>query len=270
MQKQIRNMSYGALQVSFQNMQQPLQINNITPILFDAWDISRNSTSTESGIARQGCPVYTLQHVQGDASHPVISTRFARAQQNNAFYQYQNDICDGGKFKPVSAEYTLKFDCHNFAKPIRFTIHTFTMKMDAHAPVSINNGANLRHMPNALVNMQHLCSPVTNQLSPEYVKVYTKKEITIMPVAHNAAAAIQNSRFVKLFLKGGKLRVQLDTNPIDMNDPTSEVADGNWGHMNVPSGQPYWMLISSDSYLADNTQVSISRVVKWRDHVGAA
>ena len=279
MQRRIRNMSYGMLQTSFQRLAtQDLEVTNLKPILFDGCDFIRQTYLPDGVTTRQGCHVFTLAqdslHPEDPHSyHPVLATHFISAQSNNTYYLQENDIIDGGKYKPVYADYTFRFQGLAFTKPMKIIIQTFTVKPSAFSGVHVLLGTHHKRMlPDGLSQMQNMANPTINQLSKEFFKVYSTKVITMYPTNHSAAAVIENTKEVRMIVKPKRLRVQHETNPISMTDTNGEIADGNFGHLNVPIGQPYWFLISTDQSLGTpvSCKVSISRKVAWRDHVGAA
>lgn len=276
-QRKIRNLAYGMLQTSYDTTAPladglELRVTNLTPILFDSADFTREYTNTV-GHTQHGCRVFTTHPV--DQHHETIDISHFK-QITDAVYRkdQMHDIVNGGKYLPVRGNYTLKFEGLNINRPVRVIIQLFVQKTQ-NFTLPYGQGAK-EWLPHSLPHLQDLADPTKNQLSYEHFKLYKKKVVMLYPPTVTGATS---QKYCYFNVQPKKVRTQTVTTPIDMNDPEEEVPDGNFGFLNVPLGTPFWCLISSDAVHTPGTlvstdsnhvKVSIARNVAWRDHTGAA
>lgn len=281
-QRTLRNMSYGTLQTSFQqatrnsggggNLLQ-FWFDSQHPYLFDMGDFTRTTSSGTN--PRVGCRIFGISDVVDSVSGtttPTVTSQghWQNAQADNSYYTGpQLDIIDTGKHLPVYGDYTFKFLGHAIKRPTRITLTTMVLKTRNF--VNTHGNMTNRLLPTGLTQMRDMADPTKNQISKEFFKVYSNKVITLKPQG-NTTWTLDGMAICKMSVRPKKLRTQDFTGPVDPMDPTPEMADGNYGHLNVPLGQPYWLLISTDEDPGNSSSVNmfISRKVAWRDHIGAA
>ena len=302
MQRQLRNMTYGSVQVGQDIAEvQDLIVSSHTPLLMDLGDFSRKQQGISGQPNKLGARIFTIDSSIGNLGLPVVMniTSWVKGLQNPFWTGVQSDQVDGGKYKPLSGAYRFRIRCSGNLSSTRVTFHTFTMRPDAQHPATSNTTS--RSMPQALIHMCNMAEPTANQfLGNKFLKLYSSKCVHFTPHKYQdhfsigaASGSAQHQgptveKFMYINVKPTKVRKQEYTTPIDPLDPTTAIPDGNFGHINTPEGVPFWLLISCDqptrtdnhdnsnanlhADLGEGQQVRIScsRTVKWRDHVGAA
>jgi hypothetical protein len=281
--RQIKNMSYGSVQKSFQKMEHDsLLLDKDHPILFDGTDFTRHTFTTkytaqgDTNVHEHGCRLFSLNrdsNAATDATICVVSSYFAAAQPSNPYFIGQtSDIVDGGQYKPLSAYYNFKFTAMDVKYPIFITITCMTVK--PHKYVHSQQGHPHRDMPQGLIHMKSVADPVENRINSEFFKVYSTKRITIVPPRNTTLHTCEQRASVGIHPK--KVRTQLLSNPTNDDDTDTEHLNGNYGSLQTPFAEPYWILISSsqDKHITGHAiptiHFDVSRNVTWRDRVGAA
>jgi hypothetical protein len=271
-------MTYGSVQKSYQKLEHDsLLLDSTHPILFDGTDFTRHTHITAAdGTAthEHGCRIYSLNVNTGtlDANLAIVSSYFVNAQETNPFYTGQkSDIVDGGQYKPLSAYYNFKFKAMDVKAPIFITITCFTVRANKYV-----HGAHVgahRDMPQGLLYMKKVADPTENRLNPEFFNIYSCKKMVIMPPRNTTLHTCE--RHATLSVHPKKVRTQLVTNPTNDDDYDTEAVNGNFGSVQTPFSEPFWILISSSQdkhitgHAGPSLHMDMSRNVTWRDRVGA-
>ena len=288
-------MTYGSVQTGHHHWAvQDLVVSAHSPLLMDLGDFSREYQV--GSTLKVGAKIFTISPL---SSEVITATHWTKGLNNSFFTGQNSDIVDGGKYKPLSGKYTFKISCSGNLITTRVTIHTFVMRPSNMHPATSN--VQTRSMPQALKNLTEMADPTVNTFqNNKFIKLYSSKTIIFQPHKYQdhfsmgaAAGASQHDgptieklHYLNVYPK--KVREQEYTIPIDAQDPTSEIPDSDFGHLNVPEGVPYWCLISCDhptrneghtdstnhlhhnSDASQQVRITASRVVTWRDHIGAA
>lgn len=201
---------------------------------------------------------------------------------NTLWANMNADIPDTGKYFAVGSQYRLQFAITGSVR-VRIQVFTVNTKM-----IGLDSKFRTFALPNAMDMMNRMCTG--NQLPRKYFKVYKDFEKVFDP-ANNQTSG---QPLVTFSFHHNKMCEQYLTNPaVGGSNPIDNLAPGTvsattasglhntvggfwFNYYNVPQGQPLWMLLSSDTIgepgdpTPNKCDVSISRTVSWRDHVGAA
>ena len=264
------------LQTGFHKQSATLRIDALKPLLFDACDFTRKFTDRE-GHDHLGCRIFSVTGAPPTTPHSVMEAAHFEQEQNTLYFKDQiNDIVDGGYYLPVYGDYTLKLTGQNLTRPIRVTLHMFTIKAKNYLRFPTQAGSH-DYLPHSLPYLLNMASPEKNAFSKEHFNLWSSKTVMLMP----PALSLQSTQKYCYFkVRPKKVRTQVVTDPVSLDSVTPESTDGGFGFLNVPLGQPYWCLLSTDAdhhgagdviASAPNlVNVTMSRHVGWRDKTGAA
>lgn len=286
--RQIRalwNRMYGPLQKNLQTavsnggIASPLPISQGTPLLWDATDVTCLRQTSPPGVSATNCRIWTVNGAGtalDQAGYWTISN-FA----NNVYWRYQNqDIVEGGTWKPISVSYTIDFQvyCEPTAAPPFIYIHMFTQR----ATIPRNNdpapGTNILDytLPWGLTHLRNMANGDMNRFNRSYFKLYkTRRIATLRNVAASSETVGASQHYYSSFtLHPKRERSQLMLSPQIPGTVLGEdgqTALGSQGAYQVDFRTPFWCMISSSARAGDATCLTnckIIRTCKWRDTVG--
>ena len=246
---------------------------------FDAADFCSSRTAT-GGQQTTGCNVWQVNNL---LSGITSASQFTVLTTNNALWAPSNaDIVDGGRFKPVYAEYQIEVvgrrdidDC--WVQMDLFTQHHGFQQWN------LGNDAFQRFMPRALVNMGGMIDQ--NELNPSLFKLYKRKRIylnsqTSLSETQGSTTGVTsttgNTKFFKFRVAPKKQRKQLFTTPQvpgTVEQPDLQTGLGQYGYLQVDPRTPFWCMFSTTdrtSLDGDSLELKIRRHVVWRDINGSA
>lgn len=288
--RQIRslwNRQFGPLQRSLQTavsqtgIAQPITVSSTSPVCFDAGDFTSFRTDT-LGNNNFGCRIWRV-NVTGnnlDQAGWWTTANF----ENNPYWSWCNrDIVDGGRYKPVSAHYTISWTAAGSPDnpPPYVYLHLFTQK----AGIGIRNnvlppGQSIENltMPFGLVHLQNLANGTQNRMSTSFFKVYKVKRIACLRNVGASDETIGSTKtyYMKFSIHPKRERNQLKTAPEvpgTIQPETGQTQYGDYGAYNVDPRTPFWALLSSSDRAGDTdnfTNVRIMRSLKWRDVQGSS
>lgn len=268
---------YGPLQRNLQTNSTPIFVNATQPICFDAADFTSSRTAP-GGQQAPGCQVWQVNNLLLQitaASGWLVDTTSALWAPSNS------DFPDGGRYKPVYAEYQIEVsgrgnidDC--WVQLDLFTQHHgFQTWQLAGAGTSVNQ----RIMPYALTNMGNMIT--SNELNPSLFKRYKRKRVLLNSQTNyttdaagntsGVSATTTNTKYFKFRVAPKKPRNQVFTTPEtpgELDNPDQQTAFGAYGIYQVDPRTPFWCMISATdrtSLDGDSLQVKMRRHVVWRD-----
>ena len=300
-QRQLKAMTYGSVQEGYHTLNvDSIIVHREKPILMDLGDFTRYRQV--SNVQTIGARVYTLAQAQdynvlsNPNSYDVVPEAYWKNQtfQNSPYFMgRQEDIVDTGKYLPMFGSYTFKIRAASLLAPVKVTFTMFTVRAKAMIPLPLGMQER-RNLPAGLVNLRRMADPTENRMSRQFFKVYKTQTVWVNPVRPwpgdiTTASVVDGTgyspvaeKFHTITIRPKKVRTQDITNPDDPSDPTPEAPDGNYGHHQVTHDTPLWLLISCTDMETVNggapgqnmgvnqfVTVDCTRVVKWRDHIGA-
>lgn len=288
--RQIRslwNRQYGPLQRSLQTsvsqtgLVQPITISSTSPVLWDASDFTSYRTDGV-GVQNYGCRIWRVNTTGNNLDQAGWWTT-ANFEQNPYWSWCNRDIVDGGRYKPVSAHYTITWTAVGTPdNPPPFVyLHLFTQK----AGIGIRNnvlppGQSIENltMPFGLVHLQNLANGSANRMSTSFFRVYKIKRIACLrnSAASEETIGVHKTYYMKFSVHPKRERNQLKTAPEvpgTVQSETGQTQYGDYGAYNVDPRTPFWCCLSSSDRAGDTdnfTNVRIMRSLKWRDVQGGA
>ena len=275
--RRLFNMRYGPVQRNLHLSNTPMFVNATQPIAFDASDFTCQRTPATGGTS-PGCQFWQVNNLLLQITQ---AGGFAPVGANNALWAPSNiDIPDGGRYKPLYAEYQIEVkgrrnidDC--WVQVDLFTQHhVFQSWQLAGAGQSVNQ----RIMPYALTNMGNMVD--VNELNPSLFKRYKRmrKLINSQTLTNEVGGEVTgftstttNTKYFKFRVAPKRPRNQVFTAPdtpgIDENGADQTVY-GDYGLYQVDPRTPFWCMISATdrtSLDGDSLEVSVRRHVVWRD-----
>ena len=278
--RQIRTLyklRYGPLQRNLHLNNTTLVVNATQPICFDASDFGCQRTST-GGFTTPGCTIWQVSNL---LTGIVAGSLFVPVAPSNALWAPSNtDTLDGGRYKPVYAEYQIQVqgrnnidDCH--VQMDLFTQHHGFQKWELATPGMSNQQ---RIMPEALVNMGNMVD--VNELNPSLFKLYKRKRLYLNSQTSTTTqggtetgqtSTTGNTKYFRFRIYPKKPRRQVFTDPDTpgtVEDPQAQTGQGSYSYLQVDPRTPFWCMISANDRTAldgDAVQVTIRRHVVWRD-----
>jgi len=268
---------YGPLQRNLHFNSTPIFVNATQPIAFDASDFTCSRISS-TGVTAVGCQVWQVNNLLLQIT-PASS--FNTVNGNALWEASQRDYPDGGRYKPVYAEYQIEVsgrrdidDC--WVQMDLFTQHHgFQTWQLATAGTSVNQ----RVMPYALTNMGNMIT--TNELNPSLFKRYKRRRILLNSqtatttdtnnVTTGTTSTTTNTKYFRFRVAPKRVRNQVFTNPDtpgEIEASAGQTQFGDYGLYQVDPRTPFWCMISATdrtSLDGDSLQINIRRHVVWRD-----
>lgn len=285
------NKQFGPLQRNLHINNAELIINCYQPIAFDASDFTCAKAFTPTGsnnvLTTKGCHVWqpNLANTAIDTAskfHPPFNTGESGSLNINALWASDNlDIPDGGRYKPIRADYQLEIIGKPKIDDVWVQIDLFTQHHGFQSWEKAIAGATnkQRVMPDALINMGRMIDQ--NELNPAYFKRYKRIRVYLnsQSSAHTAAGIIQdgnrattgNTKYVKFTVRPKKVRQQLYTTPQTpgtIENDGDQTDHGTYGSFQVDPRTPLWCMVSTTDVTGtdgDSVKINIKRHVVWRD-----
>ena len=269
---------YGPVQRSLQLSDTTFTINASQPICFDCADFT--SQRTRNGVTVNGCIVWqvsTLGTAIGQAGH------FSTAPlANNALWRFSNDdIVDGGRYKPLYATYIVEVSGRKNLDSTHIQMDLFAQKagFNKYSYPTSGMSAYQRFMPDALVNLTSMC--FENEFNPSLFKRYKRQRMLINSATFGetdgtgeytgSTGVTSNIKYFKFTVKPKKARQQLEPSPDIPGKLEAEAGQtlyGAYGSINVDPRTPLWCMFSTTDRTAldgDSVNIKIRRHVVWRD-----
>ena len=278
--RQIRTLyklRYGPLQRNLQFNDTPILVNATQPIAFDASDFTSRRTST-GGISVPGCIIWQVNNL---LLQVTTASNYIRDDNNALWAPSNSDIVDGGRYKPVYADYQIEVSGRGNLDDCWVQLDLFTQHHGFQSWQFAGAGTTNRQrvMPDALRNMGDMIT--TNELNPSLFKRYKRRRILLnsqTSTSTNAAgstigftATTTNTKYFRFRVKPKRPRNQMYTTPDtpgEIEDPTFQTQLGAYGAYQVDPRTPFWCMISTTDRTGldgDALQVKIRRHVVWRD-----
>jgi len=182
------------------------------------------------------------------------------------------DIVDTGKYLPVQVNYRIRVEGISSLDNTRVRLDVFQAK--SRAVIQSSTTADQQLLPTGLQHLNNMANPTLNRLNSVFFKKYLSKQVFINSTKTDAdtKGTTGNIKYIYFSVRPKRLRTQGETNPATPQDETPEVANGNWGPLNVPIDEPLWALLSTDdrTSIGDSVRVTMSRTCIWRDHIGSS
>ena len=266
---------YGPLQRNIQLSNTTIVINATQPVAFDACDFTSFRTAP-GGQQVTGCNVWQVNNLLTG----ITSASQFTVLTNNALWTPSNtDIVDGGRFKPVYAEYQIEVQGRRNIDDCWVQMDLFTQHHGFQQYNLANTGGPWqRIMPSALVNMGNMVD--VNELNPSLFKLYKRKRMylnsqTALTETQGATDGITsttgNTKFFRFRVAPKKARRQMFTDPEtpgEIDNPDLQTGLGAYGYLQVDPRTPFWCMLSANdrtSLDGDSVQIRIRRHVVWRD-----
>lgn len=266
---------YGPLQRNLQVSNTTIIINATQPVVFDSADFTSFRTAP-GGQQVTGCNIWQVNNLLAGITS---ASQFAVTSNANALWAPSNaDIVDGGRYKPVFAEYQIEVTGRRDIDDCWVQMDMFTQH---HGFQQWNLGgvdAFERIMPRALVNMGNMVNQ--NELNPSLFKLYKRKRIylnsqTSLTDSQGATSGVTsttgNTKYFKFRVAPKKARQQMFTTPQvpgTIDDPNLQTGLGAYGYLQVDPRTPLWVMFSTTdrtSLDGDSLELKIRRHVVWRD-----
>ena len=268
---------YGPVQRNLHSNSTPIFVNATQPIAFDASDFTCQRTAS-TGLQSVGCQIWQVNNL---LLQITPASGFNTVIGNALWEASQRDFPDGGRYKPLYAEYQIEVsgrrnidDC--WVQMDLFTQHHgFQTWQLAGAGTSVNQ----RVMPYALTNMGNMIT--TNELNPSLFKRYKRKRILLNSqtstttdttnVTTGTTGTTTNTKYFRFRVAPKRPRKQVFSSPDtpgEIENPNPQTQFGDYGLYQVDPRTPFWCMISATdrtSLDGDSLQVSIRRHVVWRD-----
>jgi len=278
--RQIRTLfklRYGSLQRNLQFNDTNILINASQPIAFDASDFTSRRTST-GGILVPGCIVWQPNNLLLQVTQ---ASGFTRDDTNALWAPSNSDIIDGGRYKPVYAEYQIEISGSRDIDDAWVQVDLFTQHHGFQSWQFAGAGTTNRQrvMPDALRNMGQMIT--TNELNPSLFKRYKRmrkvlnSQTSLSTDAGGATTGITatttNTKYFKFRVAPKRPRNQMYTTPDtpgELEDPTFQTQLGSYGAYQVDPRSCFWCMISTTDRTGldgDALRVNIRRHVVWRD-----
>ena len=284
--RQIRslwNRQYGPIQKNLQTavsnlgVAASLPISQGTPLLWDATDVTCRRVSTTPTTATN-CIIWTVNNAGTalDQAGYWTTSNF----NNNNYWRYANqDILEGGTWKPVSISYTIDFQvfCAPDTAPPFIYIHMFTQKRTIPRNNNPAPGTNILDftLPWGLTHLRNMASGDLNRFNTDYFKIYKTKRIATLRKAYAATDnGASNHYYTSFTLHPKRERSQLQLMPQipgTVDAEGGQTALGSQGAYQISFRTPFWIMISSSARpqsASEITQCKILRRCTWRDAVG--
>jgi len=271
--KALKMSQHGSMQRNMQNLVVDYLVPTAnTPLLLDTTDFSCYR-SVPGGLVAQGCQVY-----QNDGLGNILPASGFNVQDwfGNPYWERQNtDICDTGKYLPVWAKYTIRVEGDRSLDNTRIRFDLFSARAKAVIPGAGVAPASNVILPSGLVHMADMANPTLNRLNPTYFKKYKTHTMFINSTKTDPATkgTTGNIKYYSFTIRPKKMKYQGVSQPDNPQDTEIEIADGNFGPLNVPIDSPLWLMVSTDDLtaaLSDRVKININRECKWRDAQGSA
>jgi len=276
---------FGPVQRNLQQNDNTLIINATQPLVFDAADFCSRRTAP-GGQAVPGCQIWQVNNL----GLQITSAGSFLADETNALWGPSNtDIPDGGRYKPLYAEYQIEVTGRDNLDSTHIQMNLFTQHhgFQTWQLAAAGTSVNQRTMPYALTNMKNMCT--TNLLNPSLFKSYKVKRMlinsqtslqstttTVPPgtATSGVTATTSNVKYFRFRVAPKKTRRQVYTTPDTPgipDDPQEQTQFGPYGLYQVDPRTPFWCMLSTTdrtSLDGDSVQIKIRRHVCWRDQNG--
>lgn len=292
--------SYGKVQQNYHLLnsdagENALYVNEDRPCCLDLTDFTCERGPVVAGIpAQDGANVFSIG---GPALAPSrVATWIPKPDHpvygENLYWSHQNqDQPDTGAYLAMSATYFVEVQGVPFCDNTRVRFDIISQKPNAILPaekIQTPSTPLPKVLPDTLRYLTSCADPTKNRINPTYFRKYMSKTIFLnSSKTDDTKGTTANIMRFSFKVTPNKLCVQSLTNPqvgggIVINEtppPTDQEQDeytrGNFGPRNVPITQPLWLLISSDAVGGsppppNRIQVSLSRRIVWRDHLGSS
>lgn len=291
--------SYGKVQQNFHLMnssagENAIYVNDARPACLDLTDFTCERGPEVAGIpAQDGANIFSIG---GPALAPSRIATWIRKPDNalygpNLYWSHQNnDQPDTGAYLAMSATYFVEVTGVPYCDNTRVRFDIISQKPNAILPAEKVQGATPlpKALPDTLRYLTNIADPTKNRINPTYFRKYMSRTLFInSSKTDDTKGTTANVMRFSFKITPNKLCVQSETNPqvgggivINEDPPPDQIEQdeyprGNFGPRNVPITQPLWLLISSDAVDSSppgptRMQVSLSRRIVWRDHLGSA
>jgi len=252
-------------------------INASQPICFDASDFCSIRTAT-GGQSAPGCQIWQVNNLLLQ----ITPASGFLVDNNNALWAPSNaDFPDGGRYKPVYADYQIEVSGRNNVDDCHVQLDLFTQHhgFQTWQLAAAGTSVNQRIMPYALTNMGQMIT--SNELNPSLFKRYKRKRLILNSQTNLASdaqgnlsgftATTPNTKYFRFRVKPKRPRNQVLTSPETpgiVENPDQQTIFSNYGVYQVDPRTPFWCLVSTTdrtSLDGDSIRVSIKRHVCWRD-----
>lgn len=268
---------YGPLQRNLQLNNTPLVINASQPIAFDASDFCSQRVAP-GGQTLPGCTVWQVNNLQLQIT---AASGFFVDSTNALWAPSNSDFVDGGRYKPVYAEYQIEVSGRNNVDDAHVQVDLFTQHHGFQTWQLAGAGQSIlqRTMPYALTNMGQMIT--SNELNPSLFKRYKRMRLllnsqtnTVTDSSGNTTgftATTNNTKYFRFRVAPKRPRNQVFTTPEtpgEIQDPNQQTAAGAYGIYQVDPRTPFWCMVSTTdrtSLDGDSVRVQIKRHVVWRD-----
>lgn len=273
----------GSVQKNFQVMTDILHPSALQPIIFDVTDFT---CAQLQPVAKTGARAYQLNTVTNQVE--VASAWTKTDFRDNVYWSRMNqDRVDTGKYLPIYCKVTFRINASPSIENTRIRFDLVSFKPNTIIPANILTGNRNLIFPSipALSSIQHLATPSANRINSTYFKKYATKWVFINSAAYEregsptdgADTPVQgttgNIEYCNFTVHPKKVRHQALTAPVVAEiDDDNEIADGDFGPLNVPIDEPLWVIVSCDKIMANPSTIDIQvgRVCIWRDPIGQA
>lgn len=279
------NRQYGPIQKNLQRsvsnlgVAASLPISAGTPLLWDAADVSCYRINTAvPPTSSTNCRIWTVNNA-GTALDQAGYWTTANFQNNNYWRYCNQDILEGGTWKPIEISYTIDFQvfCDPEVAPPFIYLHLFTQKRTIPRNNNPAPGTNILDftMPWGLTHLRNMASGDLNRFNTEYFKIYkVRKLATLRNVAAASNLGASQHYYVSFKLRPKKVRSQLQLMPaipgtVDGEDGQTSL--GSQGAYQVDFRTPFWCMLSSSARnqaANEITTCNIMRKCVWRDAIG--
>ena len=267
---------YGPLQRNIQLSNTTIVINATQPVCFDACDFTSSRTAT-GGQTAVGCTVWQVNNL---LTNITVASQFQVLTNNALWSPSNNDFPDGGRYKPVYAEYQIEVQGRRNIDDCWVQMDLFTQHhgFQQWALGALGTNTQQRIMPNALIHMGNMVD--VNELNPSLFKSYKRKRLylnsqTALTDTQGATDGITsttgNTKFFRFRVAPKKPRKQVLTAPETpgvIEEPDLQTGVGTYGYLQVDPRTPFWCMLSANdrtSLDGDSVQIRIRRHVVWRD-----
>lgn len=279
--KQIRSLfklRYGPVQRNLHLTNTPMFVNATQPLAFDASDFTCQRTVSGGGLAA-GCQIWQVNNL---LLQITSAGGFSPVGNANALWAPSNtDIPDGGRYKPLYAEYQIAVNGRNNIDDCYVQVDLFTQHhgFQSWQLAGAGQSVNQRIMPYALTNLGNMID--VNELNPSLFKRYKRMRKVINSQTNTttngagdttgSTATTTNTKYFKFRVAPKRPRNQVFTSPDTPGEGESsadQTVYGDYGLYQVDPRTPFWCMVSANdrtSLDGDSLQVTIRRHVVWRD-----
>jgi len=268
---------YGPVQRNLQLNNTPIVINASQPIAFDASDFSCQRTAT-GGQTSPGCIIWQTNNLLLQITQ---ASGFIVDGSNALWAPSNSDLPDGGRYKPLYAEYQVQISGNNNVDDAYVQLDLFTQHhgFQSWQLAGAGQSVNQRIMPYALTNLGRMIT--SNELNPSLFKRYKRIRVLLNSQTNLVSdaqggqtgftATTANTKYFKFRVAPKRPRNQVFSSPDtpgEVDDPNQQTGLGPYGIYQVDPRTPFWCLISTTDRTAldgDSVRVDIKRHVVWRD-----